>query len=469
MFCCLVVDAPGARVPGVLEAVARACSPRVEPYGDDAVVFDARGLQRALGAPPVIALEVSRLAADRGVIVRIALTGTMTAAWLLAHAHRGTTIAPPGKEAAALSGLPLETLLTLPESGVRRSALGTSRSRRSTPRLKPGAQGLVPDLLAILARWGLHTLGDLARLPRADIRARLGDLGGQLHQAACGEDVATLVPVDEPRRYAERLELEWPVEGLEPLSFVLSRLCEALSASLERADRGAVTLTTRLRLVTRKSHERVLNLPAPMRDARVLRTLILLDLESHPPDAAIDIVEVELGVTPGRIVQGSLLAQALPSPEDLTTLVARLHALMGESRIGAPRLIDSHDERSVGMKPFVVPALPFALCPWPSALCPWPSALCPLPSALRRFRLPIAARVRVERGTPEHVAPAVRGLAGGRVLESAGPCRTSGRWWALDRTAWDRDEWDVELADGGMYRIARDRKTGHWEIEGVID
>ena len=65
--------------------------------------------------------------------------------------------------------------------------------------------------------------------------------------------------------------------------------------------------------------------------------------------------------------------------------------------------------------------------------------------------------------------PAARGLAGGRVVACAGPWRTSGRWWTLDRAGWDRDEWDVELADGGVYRLARDRATGQWEIEGVVD
>ena len=104
-----------------------------------------------------------------------------------------------------------------------------------------------------------------------------------------------------------------PIDGLEPLSFVLARLCESLSVSLERADRGAVEVTLRLRLVTRAVHERALHLPAPIRDARVLRTLLLLDLESHPPPAAIDWVEIEVGVAPGAIIQGSLLARALPS------------------------------------------------------------------------------------------------------------------------------------------------------------
>jgi hypothetical protein len=76
--------------------------------------------------------------------------------------------------------------------------------------------------------------------------------------------------------------------------------------------------------------------------------------------------------------------------------------------------------------------------------------------------------VRVEHGRPVEVQPAARGLSGGRVVACAGPMRSSGRWWALDRSRWDRDGWDVELPDG-VYRLARDRATGHWEIEGTFD
>ena len=162
------------------------------------------------------------------------------------------------------------------------------------------------------------------------------------------------VPMDETPVFADRLELEWPVEGFEPLAFVLGRLCERLSLALQRADRGAVTVRTQLRLVTREMHERTLNLPAPMADARVLRTLILLDLESHPPPAAIDIVTIALDVGPGPIVQGSLILPTLPTSEDLATLVARLTALVGASRVGAPLVLDTHDPRVVGMGAFGV-------------------------------------------------------------------------------------------------------------------
>jgi hypothetical protein len=233
-----------------------------------------------------------------------------------------------------------------------------------------------------------------------------------------------------------------------------------------------------------------------MADARVLRTLILLDLESHPPPAAIDIVTIALDVGPGPIVQGSLILPTLPTSEDLATLMARLTALVGASRVGAPIVMDTHDPRVVGMSIFKVhmqpsegrgqraegkgegkgkrlegSGHPLPLSPLPSDLS---SALCPLPSALqgyalRRFRLPIAARVDLEHRMPARVIPAARGLAGGHVVASAGPWRSSGGWWTLNRAAWDRDEWDVQLATGDVYRIARDRSTGQWEVEGILD
>src|SRR6187397_3266920 len=138
------------------------------------------------------------------------------------------------------------------------------------------------------------------------------------------------------------MELEWPLDELEPLSFVLARLLDPLAVALERADRGAAAIRLDLRLTDRSTHARVLQLPAPMRDPKVLRTLLLLDLESRPPTAAVDIVAIELDPAPARITQFSLLQRALPSPETLSTLTARLSALVGESRVGAPALQDSH-------------------------------------------------------------------------------------------------------------------------------
>ena len=86
--------------------------------------------------------------------------------------------------------------------------------------------------------------------------------------------------------------------------------------------------------------------------------------------------------------------------------------------------------------------------------------------ALRRFRVPVPVRVRVEDGRPVRVEPG-RGVSGGRVAVAAGPWRTSGAWWEPQN--WDRDEWDVSLSDGVTYRLFRERERARWFVEGVVD
>ena len=65
MICCLVGAESSAARPGVLEAVARMCSPRVMVQRETAVVFEAGGLARVLGPPADIAREITRLAYRR--------------------------------------------------------------------------------------------------------------------------------------------------------------------------------------------------------------------------------------------------------------------------------------------------------------------------------------------------------------------------------------------------------------------
>jgi hypothetical protein len=99
--------------------------------------------------------------------------------------------------------------------------------------------------------------------------------------------------------------------------------------------------------------------------------------------------------------------------------------------------------------------------------------------AVRRFRLPIVARVRIEEGRPVRVSTDRRGLPGGCVEQCAGPWRASGAWWRdsgndsrqgrMGHMSWDRDEWDVTLTGGATYRVFRDRRADTWFIEGQID
>jgi protein ImuB len=255
---------------------------------------------------------------------------------------------------------------------------------------------------------------------------------------------------------------------------VLTRLLEPLSTRLERRDRGAAALHVLLRLVTREVHARCLPLPAPLRDVRTLRTLALLDLESHPPAAAIDQVTVVIDPTPGRVLQHTLFTRAHPTPERLSTLLARLGALMGQDRFGAAALVDSYRPGAFAMTPFATDhdhdqrrdrrdrRERYVQTSASSAL--------KIASVLRRCRQPVPARVMTERDRPVRVTADRGGFAGGSVTHAVGPWRTSGQWWAGEAgRAWNRDEWDVSLSDGGVYRIFRDRDADAWFIDGIVD
>ena len=474
MFACLYLPPPVNSVPdrgegrgvrgqqadarqAALVQLARDFSPRVEVHGDRLVTLDISGLQTLIGDGRAIGEEVRRSAADAGLRVHVAVAATTTAAILLAHARAGLTVVVAGDEAMTLAQLPLRTLAEV---------LGGLRLQASGP--KPKAQS--PDPIAQLTRWGLRTLGDLAALPSSELTERLGQEGVRWQRWARGEDGRPLVPGGVVETFEESLDLEWPIDGLEPLSFVLARLLEPLCDRLEKQDRGAVTLRIRLTLVTRECHERLVDLPAPIRDPRVLRTLALLDLESHPPAAGIDRVTVGVDVTEGRVLQFGLFARVLPA-DKLATLMARLGALIGSDRVGAPALVDTYRPGAFAMAKFAPPQSSIANCQSPisnpQSLTPNPQSASAPSSVLRRFRSPIPARVTVEQGRPARVTTDRRGFSGGRVERCDGPWRSSGDWW---KQGWNCDEWDVTLGDGTAYRISQalgDRQA--WFLEGMLD
>lgn len=568
MFACLhTLDhaVTGRAVPAPdLVALAREWSPRVETVRADLVVLDARGLARLFGDPQALAFGLARAGLARGWRIRLAVAATQTAAMLLALGRPGVTVVPAGQEAVALAGLPLELLAEFDAVGAismekpaardgrwgvgptrppRRGRVSSARHSRfapvpdrasggeeggeasgrvsserrrslSPPAAGPGRTAGALALLQVLSGWGLRTLGDLAALPADELAARLGEAGSRWHRLARGLDDRPLVGDAEEPRIEASLDLDWPIEGLEPLSFVLGRLVDALAARLARTAQGAVEIETRLDLVTRQAHVRALHLPAPMTDPRVLRTLVLLDLEVHPPPEAIDRVTVRLEPAPARAVQYSLLARPVPAPDRLTTLLARLGALVGEGRVGAPVLLDSHRPGAFDLAPFA----PSAACAGGGTrgragceheprrrrrgsvdLAGAPAARRARggggeqrdvlhgppppegdvlaedrgrPSAvLRRFRRPVAARVTVEGGRPVRLVTDRAGLAGGRIVACAGPWRTSGAWWrvvpGLAAWAWAEAGSTGEAAHPGAStaRNGRGGEAGPWSLD----
>jgi protein ImuB len=500
LFACIFVTGWAAEVEApdaVLLDVAQQYSPRVTWTAPRTIVLDLAGLQQLFGEARTIGDALRAALADCGLHAHVALAGTQTAARLLALGRAGLTVVAPGEERVTLAPLPLDLLARvegtpalprdIPRGATRfyrsspmqemvrprrRAPKPTDdprpsdqpRSSNSEPNLDPRTPNPeLADALVTFRRWGLRTLGDLAALPSSELAARLGTLGPYLQALARGEDVAPLVPHVPDERFEATLVLEWPIEGLEPLSFVVSRLADPVCAHLDRRGRAAAVLHVDLRLITRETWSRRLELPAPMKDPRVLRTLAMLDLESHPPPAAIDAVTVWVEPTPARTLQHSLLERARPAPEQVSTLVARLSALMGERRVGRPELIDTHRPGAFRMAAFTGEDTP-EIAGAPDATAEAPPTTTP---ALRRFRHPVIAEVSLADGRPVRVVVSRPGVHGGRVVSSAGPWRTSGDWWADD--VWDHDEWDVGFDYGIVCRLTRDRRKDRWYVEGLYD
>jgi hypothetical protein len=53
----------------------------------------------------------------------------------------------------------------------------------------------------------------------------------------------------------------------------------------------------------------------------------------------------------------------------------------------------------------------------------------------------------------------------GRVLDALGPYRLSGDWWEQEQ--WSAEEWDIELADHSLWRLAH--SSHGWTLEGCYD
>lgn len=418
---------------GALLTVARAFTPRVESLLATDVLLDLHGLGRVWPAPQALGEALLVAGRERGLVLHAAVASTRVAALVAARGRPGLTVITPGEEAETLAPLPLDLL------------------------------DLAEDRRGLFRSWGLATLGDLAALPAKGLAERLGPDGPRLRRLALGQDDTPLVPTRAPDVFESTLDLEWPIDGLEPLSFVLARVLDPLMAALVRRGRRAAALTLELGLVDGGRVRRTLKPAAPSSEARTWRTLLLLDLEAHPPmgggswdsGRAQSILAVTVCAEPtaARTVQYSLLDPAQPSPEKLAELMARLHEWTAAGRGGAPVLLDTH-------RPGAFAVEGFAPGPPPAAISSAPEPHL----ALRAYRPPLPAQVVIRDGGPVFLSAGAS--VRGPVVDRAGPWQASGDWWDAP---WSRAEWDVALAGGALFRIFNDRLRDAWFVDGELD
>ncbi|HEY6894067.1 MAG TPA: DNA polymerase Y family protein, partial [Rhodanobacteraceae bacterium] len=232
-------------------------SPRVEDAGDGVAFADISGTERHFENETELGRAAIRAIEAIGLPARVGIAASKLAAKVAAELPQTPTVVAAGDEATFLAPLPLARL---------------------SPEL---------EAAAMLQRFGLTSIGELASLPEHEIASRLGEIGRDLHFAARGIDPRPLIPRALPPEFREGMELEWPLVALEPFLFIATAALDRLSKRMEMQGFACTRIEFTLTLEPDGYDARAIDLPAPTRDVKTMLTLIRLDLEKRPPGAPV--------------------------------------------------------------------------------------------------------------------------------------------------------------------------------------
>jgi protein ImuB len=318
----------------------------------------------------------------------------------------------------------------------------------------------VQEILAVLHKWGIHTLGQLAALDKEELRTRLGPEAVRLWERASGTATRLLKFVLPPESFEESFEFDHEIETAEPLLFMLRRFLEQLAFRLSAIYLVARELTLRISFSDKQNYERVFKIPQPTNDVDLLFRMLQTHLENFKSEQPI--VAVALSAEPVRSAsqQFGLFETALRNPQQLYETLARLTALLGIDRVGTPVLEETHRPDAFRMEPFA-----WELGGTTSASSHYSSDTTEriLPTSkpvLRRFR-PAAAAV-IFTSDNRHIQSE---KITGKVVDHRGPYLLSGNWW--HEKSWIRAEWDLQLDGGDVIRAHQTEEQ--WAIDGIYD
>ena len=313
-------------------------------------------------------------------------------------------------------------------------------------------QSKIRQILGILHKWGVHTLGQLAVLDREQLGARLGPEVIQMWERANGQSNRVLKLIRPPESFEESFEFENEIEAAEPILFMLRRFLEQLAIRLSGIYLVAKEMTLHITFTDKQIYDRIFKIPQPTNNVDLLFRMLHTHLENFKSEYPI--VAVALSAQPIKPAreQFGLFETTLRNPHQLSETLGRLTALLGADRVGTPVLEETHRPDAFRMDAFLwhgLPAHPIGRIPMPHA-------------AQRCFRPNVSASVLLDEDGPVHVRGAdVRG----KIIEQRGPFLISGNWW--DEKSWTRAEWDLDLEDGKLVRCHE--SEGTWRIDGVYD
>lgn len=424
---------------------AYSLSPRVEALGPGLCLVDLRGTKGATSLERCEAI----LAELEGLELRccIGIADASSVALLAAKASR----VAQSSDARAL--------LVAGEDADGWEGGGGARTRRVAradflAALPVAAAEPEERLLDILDKWGIRTVGAFAALPRASVGARLGVSGLALWDRVNGREERVVAVADLPESFEQSWEFEYEVDSLEPLLFLLRRFLDQLCLRLRAAGKVAERLRLEVKLAYGEPLVWELKVPEPSCEVEALFRLAAGRLETAKPESLAVAFSLVIAPIDYRQRQLGLFESSLRNPGRFGQTLARVAGIVGADRVGRAALED--DGRPDG---FRMESLPAEVEPMAQEA----SLKSHYGMALRRFRPARLAAVELQGRQPIWIQ--CEG-ASGFVKACRGPWLHSGHWWE-ESGQWSRVEWDVELSEGGLYRLVKEE--GKWVLEGEYD
>ncbi len=426
--------------------VLGALSPRLDSDRRGAFFLGLGGLERIIASEPAFAAAVRAALEATGLAAQVAIADRPFSAWVAARRARPVKLVAPGRDDALLAAVPLADL----------------------PLSDPAHE--------LIGLFGLDNAAQLAALPAGELARRLGEEGAELERllGGGGRPFAwpreEMVPVEAERA---ALELDEPVEDLEPLLFLGKSLVNRILGQVAAARRVVAELSVVARLDDRSQVTHVLRPAEPTLEARPILDLFRLWLENRPFAAPVLGLEMTAsGARPASARQLSLYHQREEQEAAaLGRAVARLCAAFGASCAVRPVLVNTfRPEARLSWARFeeLESSVRGAGAPSPpregGGMNVHSPASKPGPrpgSTPMVMRIGVPEPVQWARGTLRRP-----GQAPAAVVAVDGPIRLSGEWW---QGGFDRSYYWLTLSDGSLCWIYRDHQDGLHYLHGVAD
>jgi DNA polymerase-4 len=212
-------------------------TPLIEPLALDEAFLDVRGARRLLGGALQIArLLRARVLEETGLTLTIGVAGNKFLAKLASTRGKpdGLFVVPPSRSLDFLHPLPAEALW-----------------------------GVGPATIASLARYGLGTVGDVARTPRETLERVLGPaVGAQLAELAWGRDDRPVVPFEAAKSVGSEETFASDIDDPERIAREVLRCAVRVGQRLREAGLTGRTVTLKLRFADFRTITRSRTLPA---------------------------------------------------------------------------------------------------------------------------------------------------------------------------------------------------------------